>query len=159
MVHLADLGNLGIIIALIWWIASSFLGKKNKQKRISNIADSSDNAPQEKKQGIFDWIANLEGKSIEQFIPEFGEIKSGDNEFEIPVKVELKDDEVTKKKAPLPDELAVEHQKLLHTETPVSRNTLSTLGEKLGNRNELQQAIILKEILDKPVALRKFFQQ
>ena len=69
MVHLADLGNLGIVLALIWWIASSLLRKKNKQKRISNIADSPDNTSQEKKPGIFDWIANLDGKSIEQFIP------------------------------------------------------------------------------------------
>ena len=157
MVHLADLGNLGIILALIWWIASSLLRKKNKQKRISNIADSPDNTSQEKKPGIFDWIANLEGKSIEQFIPEFGEIKSGDSEFEIPVDVELKDDEVSHMESSLPDELAVEHQKLLHTEIPVTRNTLSALGKKLRDTNEMHQAIILKEILDKPVALRKFF--
>ena len=158
MVYLADIGNLGILVALIWWIASSLLGKKNKQKRISNIADLPDITPQEKKTGIFDWIANLEGKSIEQIIPEFGEINSGGNEFEIPVKMERKDDESAQMESSLPDELVVEHQKLLHTVTPVKRNTLSVMGRKLGDKNELQQAIILKEILDKPVAIRKFFQ-
>ena len=89
---------------------------------------------------------------------EFGEINSGGNEFEIPVKVERKDDESAQMESSLPDELVVEHQKLSHTDTPVKRNTLSVLGEKIRDKNELQQAIILKEILDKPVALRKFFQ-
>ena len=41
------------------------------------------------------------------------------------------------------------------------RNKRSTrlLSNKLKNKNKLQEAIILKEILDKPIALRKFFKR
>ncbi len=157
MFYLADIGNIGILIALIWWIASSLLGKKNKRKKIQHIEDVNETESSQKKPGIFDWLPELEKKPIEDIFPDLFKVEQEEPEFEIP-EVEDIADEITVEppQQSVTDEIVVKHESILHPDT-VQSYTHSKLRKKLQDKNELQQAILLKEILDKPVALRKFF--
>ncbi len=153
MFYLAEIGNLGILVALIWWIASSLLNSKKKRNNNVITDDISDKKSPEEKTELFDWKTQLEG-IFKEFIPK----ESIPQEFEVSDEIE---DEaqiiIEPANETIKDDSEEPHQRLLHREPVIKNNKSTILHEKLKDSKEIQQAIILNEILGKPVSLKKFF--
>ena len=153
MFYLAEIGNLGILVALIWWIASSLLNSKKKRNNNVITDDISDKKSPVEKTEIFDWKTQLEGL-FQEFIPK----ESISQEFENSDEIEDEDQIIIEPiNKTIQDDSEKEHQRLLHREPVVKNNKSTILHEKLKDSKEIQQAIILNEILGKPVSLKKFF--
>ena len=154
MIYTAEISGLGLVIALIWYLASTFLNNTKKSKKI----DASN-----KTESIFDF--NKIRELIENSNNET-QLEIEDNNFQ---QNDYNEDLSSKVKNDLNDQnnlidLNIEsnekHQSLYSvkkSEYSYKKNnkTSSKIYNILKNKNEFQKAIILKEILDKPKALQR----
>ena len=155
MIFTAEISGLGLVIALIWYLASTFLNDAKKSKKKIDASD--------KTESIFDF--NKIRELIENSSNET-ELEIEDNNFQ---QNDYNEDLSSKVKNDLNDQnnlidLNIEsnekHQSLYSvkkSEYSYKKNnkTSSKIYNILKNKNELQKAIILKEILDKPKALQR----
>ena len=155
MYYVAEIGNLGFIIALIWFIVSSLL---NKNKKKSDESISTDQIVE--KDSIFDFnklIENLKTTAQSHLnnnnIQDVEILDDNDNIDE------NKNSETKVKNISREENNQKTKNEISLTETKQRNLFKKSLYYKLRNKNELQQAIIFKEILDKPVSLKKFFKQ
>ena len=150
MIYTAEFSGLGLIIALIWFLASTFL---NKHKKSNKKVDA------ENPGSIFNFnkIKDLLENSIKESDLDISidntvndEIENQDSYEAINNDVNDKDDLNQKNK----NTVNISNKKKKHLKNNVNKSTFNVLNI-LKNKKELQKSIILKEILDKPKALRK----
>ena len=172
MIYTAEFNGLGLIIFLIWFIASSFLQKNKKKKDDSTELDDKDENYNsfsiQDLRSLFDNSLN-KLKIDSNFATESdnnysfdSENLDGDNVKENIDYTDLNQNE---------DETDIENAKNIQFNTKIkdhfksNKNSIISKKNKINvsrslnrvfqSKNELRKAILLKEILDKPKALRK----
>ena len=169
MYYLAEIGNLGFIIALIWFIFSSLLNKNKKKKndetesldqKIEEVPIIDLNRINKKKKPIFNFNSFIENlKNIAESESNNSEIS---NDLEN-LNKNIKLDENINSETKIDKISSYDKQKsekiVSFAKGKKNKRSIRLLSNKLKNKNILQEAIILKEILDKPIALRKFFKR
>lgn len=152
--QLADF-NPSILFLLLWGLLSWFTNKKKRDSQTSQTAEQEPSM--EKKKDLFERLRKLQDHlagEVDIFPTEPEEIIVEDKEyFELDLDEPLSNNE--------PEEEIHEVDKSFgDISIPVSKDTtiekISSLTHTLSDRNELKKAIILKEILDIPRALRPY---
>ena len=156
-----------LFLAALYFIMS--LMKKRQQKSARRILDQDESVPESDQQpGPFqsETLQDLfnEIKNFGQDILEPGANEIDDYEFEEPIDTE-EQPEIIDKSEPVQTSRAIsedfseEYPEHIHKKYPVKKKVSATghfISPLLKDSNTIKQAIILKEILDKPRALKRF---
>ena len=149
MIYTAEISGLGLVVAIVWYLASTFL---NDFKKSKNKVDAEDS------KSIFDFTT-LKAKLLE--------ISKSNLDISNEVVDKIENEE--KSQEPFNNALSNEvdlDQKENKNNDKFSSKEVNISNEKidqpsfnilkiLKNKNEFHKAILFKEILDKPKALRK----
>tara|TARA_B100001250_G_C19718158_1_gene752538 strand:+ start:17 stop:466 length:450 start_codon:yes stop_codon:yes gene_type:complete len=149
MIYTAEISGLGLVVAIVWYLASTFLNDFKKSKNKVGAEDS---------KSIFDFTT-LKAKLLE--------ISKSNLDISNEVVDKIENEE--KSQEPFNNALSNEvdlDQKENKNNDKFSSKEVNISNEKidqpslnilkiLKNKNEFHKAILLKEILDKPKALRK----
>ena len=156
-----------LFLAALYFIMS--LMKKRQQKSARRILDQDESVPEsdqqpgpfqsETLQDLFNEIKNF-GQDILE--PEADEID--DYEFEEPIDTEeqpeiIDESENVQTSRAIIEDFSEEYPEDIHKKYPVKKKVSATghfISPLLKDSNTIKQAIILKEILDKPRALKRF---
>ena len=147
MIYTAEFSGLGIVIALIWYIASTFLNDHKKSKKKVDAKKSG---------SIFDeLLKNLSNNVIEK-INSDNLIDNQENSSNINSSDEDQKDDLNKLDLDIVNKNVSANldKTLLNRSKNRSANYISNI---LKNKKELQKAILLKEVLGKPKALKRNF--
>ena len=156
-----------LFLAALYFIMS--LMKKRQQKSARRILDQDESVPESDQQpGPFqsETLQDLfnEIKNFGQDILEPGADEIDDYEFEEPIDTE-EQPEIIDESEPVQTSRAIfkdfseEYPEHIHKKYPVKKKVSATghfISPLLKDSNTIKQAIILKEILDKPRALKRF---
>ncbi len=156
-----------LFLAALYFIMS--LMKKRQQKSARRILDQDESVPEsdqqpspfqsETLQDLFNEIKNF-GQDILE--PDTDEID--DYEFEEPIDTEeqpeiIDESENVQTSRAIFEDFSEEYPEDIHKKYPVKKKVSATghfISPLLKDSNTIKQAIILKEILDKPRALKRF---
>ena len=156
-----------VFLAALYFIMS--LMKKRQQKSARRILDQDESVPEsdqqpgpfqsETLQDLFNEIKNF-GQDILE--PDADEID--DYEFEEPIDTEeqpeiIDESEPVQTSRAISEDFSEEYPEHIHKKYPVKKKVSATghfISPLLKDSNTIKQAIILKEILDKPRALKRF---
>ena len=151
MIYTAEISGLGLVVAIIWYLASTFLNDFKKSKNKVAAKDS---------KSIFDFTtfktklleiskSNLDLDISNEVVDKIDNEENSDELINNTLfnEVDLKKEKNQNNDKILSEKLNISNDKIDHP----SFNILKTLK----NKNEFYKAILLKEILDKPKALRK----
>jgi hypothetical protein len=156
-----------LFLAALYFIMS--LMKKRQQKSARRILDQDESVPEsdqqpgpfqsETLQDLFNEIKNF-GQDILE--PDTDEID--DYEFEEPIDTEeqpeiIDESEPVQTSRAISEDFSEEYPEHIHKKYPVKKKVSATghfISPLLKDSNTIKQAIILKEILDKPRALKRF---
>ena len=156
-----------VFLAALYFIMS--LMKKRQQKSARRILDQDESVPEsdqqpspfqsETLQDLFNEIKNI-GQDILE--PDADEID--DYEFEEPIDTEeqpeiIDESEPVQTSRAISEDFSEEYPEHIHKKYPVKKKVSATghfISPLLKDSNTIKQAIILKEILDKPRALKRF---
>jgi len=156
-----------LFLAALYFIMS--LMKKRQQKSARRILDQDESVPEsdqqsgpfqsETLQDLFNEIKNF-GQDILE--PDADEID--DYEFEEPIDTEeqpeiIDESENVQTSRAIFEDFSEEYPEHIHKKYPVKKKVSATghfISPLLKDSNTIKQAIILKEILDKPRALKRF---
>ncbi len=156
-----------LFLAALYFIMS--LMKKRQQKSARRILDQDESVPEsdqqpgpfqsETLQDLFNEIKNF-GQDILE--PDADEID--DYEFEEPIDTEeqpeiIDESENVQTSRAIFEDFSEEYPEDIHKKYPVKKKVSATghfISPLLKDSNTIKQAIILKEILDKPRALKRF---
>ena len=156
-----------LFLAALYFIMS--LMKKRQQKSARRILDQDESVPEsdqqpgpfqsETLQDLFNEIKNF-GEDILE--PDTDEID--DYEFEEPIDTEeqpeiIDESEPVQTSRAISEDFSEEYPEHIHKKYPVKKKVSATghfISPLLKDSNTIKQAIILKEILDKPRALKRF---
>jgi len=156
-----------LFLAALYFIMS--LMKKRQQKSARRILDQDESVPEsdqqpspfqsETLQDLFNEIKNF-GQDILE--PDADEID--DYEFEEPIDTEeqpeiIDESEPVQTSRAISEDFSEEYPEHIHKKYPVKKKVSATghfISPLLKDSNTIKQAIILKEILDKPRALKRF---
>lgn len=167
MIYTAEFSGLSIIIALIWFIASSVLNDKKKSKNNENEKSISNNF---NLKNIRDFLNNYELTKAWKKYQEKPDLISSEhldhsiedsiiNSIENEKIIELADSNtIHKKQSNQIGKDANYSKKNIFSKKYHKQYSYKTKGNLLRilkNKKELQKAILLKEIIDKPKALRR----
>ncbi|MAV59359.1 MAG: hypothetical protein CMG07_05350 [Candidatus Marinimicrobia bacterium] len=172
MIHTAEFNGLGLIIFLIWFIASSLLQKNKKNKKNSiepdDLDENSNPFSMQDLRSLFDNSLNklktdnnlvIEPEDNYNFITEKSD---NDNIIESIDRNDLKQNEdeietdisgLNRLGKKIQNNFKSDDNFIISKKNKISIN--KSLNKVFQNKNELRRAILLKEILDKPKALRK----
>ena len=156
MIYTAEFSGLGIVIALIWYIASTFLNDHKKSKKKVDAKKSN---------SIFDeLLKNLSNNTIEKLnLNDTDNLDDLINDSEIydieDQNLSINNDSDENVKKDLHD--VIKNKKLVNlSKTFLNRSKnkpANYISNMLKNKKELQKAILLKEVLGKPKALKRNF--
>ena len=145
------------------------LMKKRQQKSARRILDQDESVPESDQQpGPFqsETLQDLfnEIKNFGQDILEPGADEIDDYEFEEPIDTEeqpeiIDESEPVQTSRAISEDFLEEYPEHIHKKYPVKKKVSATghfISPLLKDSNTIKQAIILKEILDKPRALKRF---
>ena len=156
-----------LFLAALYFIMS--LMKKRQQKSARRILDQDESVPEsdqqpspfqsETLQDLFNEI-----KNFGQDILEPGADEIDDYEFEEPIDTEeqpeiIDESEPVQTSRAISEDFSEEYPEHIHKKYPVKKKVSATghfISPLLKDSNTIKQAIILKEILDKPRALKRF---
>jgi hypothetical protein len=156
-----------LFLAALYFIMS--LMKKRQQKSARRILDQDESVPEsdqqpspfqsETLQDLFNEI-----KNFGQDILEPGANEIDDYEFEEPIDTEeqpeiIDESEPVQTSRAISEDFSEEYPEHIHKKYPVKKKVSATghfISPLLKDSNTIKQAIILKEILDKPRALKRF---
>ena len=156
-----------LFLAALYFLMS--LMKKRQQKSARRILDQDESVPEsdqqpgpfqsETLQDLFNEIKNF-GQDILE--PDADEID--DYEFEEPIDTEeqpeiIDESEPVQTSRAISEDFSEEYPEHIHKKYPVKKKVSATghfISPLLKDSNTIKQAIILKEILDKPRALKRF---
>ena len=156
-----------LFLAALYFIMS--LMKKRQQKSARRILDQDESVPESEQQpgpfqsetlqDLFNEIKNF-GQDILE--PDADEID--DYEFEEPIDTEeqpeiIDESEPVQTSRAISEDFSEEYPEHIHKKYPVKKKVSATghfISPLLKDSNTIKQAIILKEILDKPRALKRF---
>jgi len=143
--------------------------KKRQQKSARRILDQDESVPESDQQpGPFqsETLQDLfnEIKNFGQDILEPGADEIDDYEFEEPIDTEeqpeiIDESEPVQTSRAIFEDFSEEYPEHIHKKYPVKKKVSATghfISPLLKDSNTIKQAIILKEILDKPRALKRF---
>ena len=143
--------------------------KKRQQKSARRILDQDESVPESDQQpGPFqsETLQDLfnEIKNFGQDILEPGANEIDDYEFEEPIDTEeqpeiIDESEPVQTSRAISEDFSEEYPEHIHKKYPVKKKVSATghfISPLLKDSNTIKQAIILKEILDKPRALKRF---
>ena len=156
-----------LFLAALYFIMS--LMKKRQQKSARRILDQDESVPESDQQpGPFqsETLQDLfnEIKNFGQDILEPGANEIDDYEFEEPIDTEeqpeiIDESENVQTSRAIFEDFSEEYPEDIHKKYPVKKKVSATghfISPLLKDSNTIKQAIILKEILDKPRALKRF---
>jgi|TARA_B100002003_G_scaffold66532_1_gene61816 hypothetical protein len=156
-----------LFLAALYFIMS--LMKKRQQKSARRILDQDESVPESDQQpGPFqsETLQDLfnEIKNFGQDILEPGANEIDDYEFEEPIDTEeqpeiIDESEPVQTSRAISEDFSEEYPEHIHKKYPVKKKVSATghfISPLLKDSNTIKQAIILKEILDKPRALKRF---
>jgi|TARA_Y100000758_G_scaffold91956_1_gene63136 hypothetical protein len=156
-----------LFLAALYFIMS--LMKKRQQKSARRILDQDESVPESDQQpGPFqsETLQDLfnEIKNFGQDILEPGADEIDDYEFEEPIDTEeqpeiIDESEPVQTSRAISEDFSEEYPEHIHKKYPVKKKVSATghfISPLLKDSNTIKQAIILKEILDKPRALKRF---
>ena len=156
-----------LFLAALYFIMS--LMKKRQQKSARRILDQDESVPESDQQpGPFqsETLQDLfnEIKNFGQDILEPGADEIDDYEFEEPIDTEeqpeiIDESEPVQTSRAISEDFSEEYPEHIHKKYPVKKKVSETghfISPLLKDSNTIKQAIILKEILDKPRALKRF---
>ena len=156
-----------LFLAALYFIMS--LMKKRQQKSARRILDQDESVPESDQQpGPFqsETLQDLfnEIKNFGQDILEPGANEIDDYEFEEPIDTEeqpeiIDESEPVQTSRAIFEDFSEEYPEHIHKKYPVKKKVSATghfISPLLKDSNTIKQAIILKEILDKPRALKRF---
>ena len=156
-----------LFLAALYFIMS--LMKKRQQKSARRILDQDESVPESDQQpGPFqsETLQDLfnEIKNFGQDILEPGADEIDDYEFEEPIDTEeqpeiIDESEPVQTSRAIFEDFSEEYPEHIHKKYPVKKKVSATghfISPLLKDSNTIKQAIILKEILDKPRALKRF---
>ena len=156
-----------LFLAALYFIMS--LIKKRQQKSARRILDQDESVPESDQQpGPFqsETLQDLfnEIKNFGQDILEPGADEIDDYEFEEPIDTEeqpeiIDESEPVQTSRAISEDFSEEYPEHIHKKYPVKKKVSATghfISPLLKDSNTIKQAIILKEILDKPRALKRF---
>ena len=156
-----------LFLAALYFLLS--LMKKRRQKSARRMLDQDESVPEsdqqpgpfqsETLQDLFNEIKNF-GQDILE--PDTDEID--DYEFEEPIDTEeqpeiIDESEPVQTSRAISEDFSEEYPEHIHKKYPVKKKVSATghfISPLLKDSNTIKQAIILKEILDKPRALKRF---
>ena len=155
-----------LFLAALYFIMS--LMKKRQQKSARRILDQDESVPESDQQpGPFqsETLQDLfnEIKNFGQDILEPGANEIDDYEFEEPIDTEeqpeiIDESEPVQTSRAISEDFSEEYPEHIHKKYPVKKKVSATghfISPLLKDSNTIKQAIILKEILDKPRALKR----
>jgi len=155
-----------LFLAALYFIMS--LMKKRQQKSARRILDQDESVPESDQQpGPFqsETLQDLfnEIKNFGQDILEPGANEIDDYEFEEPIDTEeqpeiIDESEPVQTSRAISEDFSEEYHEHIHKKYPVKKKVSATghfISPLLKDSNTIKQAIILKEILDKPRALKR----
>ena len=156
-----------LFLAALYFIMS--LMKKRKQKSARRMLDEDESIQESDQQsGPFqsETLQELfnEIKNFGQDILEPGADEIDDYEFEEPIDTEeqpeiIDESEPVQTSRAISEDFSEEYPEHIHKKYPVKKKVSATghfISPLLKDSNTIKQAIILKEILDKPRALKRF---
>ena len=156
-----------LFLAALYFIMS--LMKKRQQKSARRILDQDESVPESDQQpGPFqsETLQDLfnEIKNFGQDILEPGANEIDDYEFEEPIDTEeqpeiIDESEPVQTSRAISEDFSEEYPEHIHKKYPVKKKVSATghfISPLLKDSDTIKQAIILKEILDKPRALKRF---
>ena len=156
-----------LFLAALYFIMS--LMKKRQQKSARRILDQDESVPESDQQpGPFqsETLQDLfnEIKNFGQDILEPGSDEIDDYEFEDSIDAEdqpgiIDEPELVQTSRAIFEDFSEEYPEHIHKKYPVKKKVSATghfISPLLKDSNTIKQAIILKEILDKPRALKRF---
>ena len=155
-----------LFLAALYFIMS--LMKKRQQKSARRILDQDESVPESDQQpGPFqsETLQDLfnEIKNFGQDILEPGANEIDDYEFEEPIDTEeqpeiIDESEPVQTSRAISEDFSEEYPEHIHKKYPIRKNVSPTghyISPLLKDVDKLKQAIILKEVLDKPRALKR----
>ena len=156
-----------LFLAALYFLMS--LMKKRKQKSARRMLDEDESVQESDQQpGPFqsETLQDLfnEIKNFGQDILEPGADEIDDYEFEEPIDTEeqpeiIDESEPVQTSRAISEDFSEEYPEHIHKKYPVKKKVSATghfISPLLKDSNTIKQAIILKEILDKPRALKRF---
>ena len=156
-----------LFLAALYFLMS--LMKKRQQKSARRMLDEDESVPESDQQpGPFqsETLQDLfnEIKNFGQDILEPGADEIDDYEFEEPIDTEeqpeiIDESEPVQTSRAISEDFSEEYPEHIHKKYPVKKKVSATghfISPLLKDSNTIKQAIILKEILDKPRALKRF---
>jgi len=156
-----------LFLAALYFLLS--LMKKRRQKSARRMLDQDESVPESDQQpGPFqsETLQDLfnEIKNFGQDILEPGANEIDDYEFEEPIDTEeqpeiIDESEPVQTSRAISEDFSEEYPEHIHKKYPVKKKVSATghfISPLLKDSNTIKQAIILKEILDKPRALKRF---
>ena len=156
-----------LFLAALYFLLS--LMKKRRQKSARRMLDQEESVPESDQQpGPFqsETLQDLfnEIKNFGQDILEPGADEIDDYEFEEPIDTEeqpeiIDESEPVQTSRAISEDFSEEYPEHIHKKYPVKKKVSATghfISPLLKDSNTIKQAIILKEILDKPRALKRF---